>query len=199
MSRDHKGHKRVPWSVVPPLLCTVAALVLLVAAMRSYTGLGSLVATLATLAGAAVIAALARRTAIGSYRVAVEVHRHGPVDRDDVRYHEAGHWVVGRHLGGRGGHAVARPDGSGYVRMSFRRPLTPVEEAAYSMAGAIAEGSSVGAAADERITRAALKQLRSKDRGRARREAERLAKSVLSSRSGELKRVAESLRSGRHK
>lgn len=146
---------------------------------------------------------VARRSSTSSRTISVRTHTHvghsDAVERDDVRDHEAGHWVVGRALGGYGGRAVARPDGSGYVTMNFRQQPTPVERIAISRAGALAEGSEVGAGFDQKIQKQALRRVPARQRAQVAREGDRLARRLLSQNRGELRRVSKKLKKGVHR
>ena len=193
-----------PVATWPALACLAAAGYCAVRALIAYNGLGSLATAALVVVGAPVVLAvlgrLVRGVVHGGHRVVVETHRHGGDEPgEDVRTHEAGHWVTGRALGGHGGYAQANPDGSGVVVMYHRKEPTIVERVAISRAGAMAEGSNAGAQFDQAITKAALRRAPHGDRARLKREGEQLAARILSSNAGKVRKVAKSLRTGSHR
>lgn len=126
-------------------------------------------------------------------------HSHGGSRQTKAR-HEAGHVAAARGLGARV--TDARIDGAAGVKWTGSRGKTSEQIAAdvitFMAAGRIAAGTGRGCSADEAAIREQLSYLPRGDRARVRAAAERHARQIVSSRSGEVRRVAAKLeRDGR--
>lgn len=121
------------------------------------------------------------------------VHGRGSGLRRLIAKHEAGHAVAARALGGQVLSATVSPTGdAGLVQARFHEN-DPVKVIAFLKAGQYAVGTSSGAGADDAAIRAELRTVPREDRSRVRREAERTARRIVSSRSGEIRRDAARL------
>lgn len=130
-----------------------------------------------------------------SGRVSVVGHIHGGTRQRTAR-HEAGHWVAAKAVGGRPTSATIHNNGGGFVSWtgtqgSDRQQV--VAAVAFLDAGRRALGSSEGCSGDKNSIRATLRYLPSAERSAARREGEAWARRIVSSRSGEIRRVAARL------
>lgn len=143
----------------------------------------------------AVILLVLRLRSRGGRVSVVAGHIHGGTRHRTAR-HEAGHWVAAKAVGGRPTSATIHNNGGGFVswtgtRGSDRQQV--VAAVAFLDAGRRALGSSEGCSGDKDSIRATLRYLPSAERSAARREGEAWARRIVSSRSGEIRRVASRL------
>lgn len=103
--------------------------------------------------------------------------------------HEAGHVAVARGLGGKVHSATLRANGSGWTEATLSRE-DPQAAVAFLAAGRLASGTRAGCASDDAHIAKVLREVPRRDRAQVRRAGEREARSILSSRSGEVRRVA---------
>jgi hypothetical protein len=115
-------------------------------------------------------------------------HAHG--ERKQVAKHEAGHAVAAKAVGGYVKSAWMTDD-QGLVHA--RMPNDPVKRVAFYAAGRAAVSSGRGCSDDDAAIRGVLGEVPSKHRGQVKREGIRLARQIVSSRRGEIRRYAARL------
>jgi hypothetical protein len=118
----------------------------------------------------------------------VSGHAHGL--RNFIAKHEGGHAAAAKAVGGRVESAWMTDD-EGLVMA--RIPDDPVKVVAFLAAGRAAVNSGRGCSADDAAIRQELRRVPSKERGQVKREGLRLARRIVSSRSGEIRRFANQL------
>jgi hypothetical protein len=136
----------------------------------------------------------------GGRTSAVVGHSHGS-QRSTIATHEAAHVVAARAVGGTVTSARMNDHG-GRVQWTMRDPNSLVVEVtqnvAFLRAGEYAAGDDGGCGGDRVSVRQQLRRLPSGQRGVVRRAGEQRARQIVSSRSGEIARVADRLnRKGR--
>lgn len=172
-------------------LALAAALVMLLAANTPIFG-GH--AALAGLLSVLVLGALIWRVLPGSKSGTpagaryVSGHAHGL--RKFIAKHEGGHAAAAKAVGGRVTSAWMTDD-EGLV--TARIPDDPVKVIAFLRSGRESVGSGRGCSADDDAIRKELRRVPSKDRARVKREGLRLARRIVSSRSGEIRSYARKL------
>ena len=131
----------------------------------------------------------------GSRTSAVVGHSHGD-ERATIAVHEAGHVVAARAVGGTVTSARMN-DHSGRVKWTAPDPNSLVTEVtqnvAFLRAGEYAAGDDGGCGGDRSSVKQQLRRLPSGQRSVVRRAGEQRARQIVSSRSGEIARVAERL------
>ncbi|HEY9354636.1 MAG TPA: hypothetical protein VIP28_15345 [Nocardioides sp.] len=168
--------------------------------MKSVIAVGVLVGGLVLASkgyGAAMVAALviALLLAGGVRLAAVGGHAHGG-NRARVAQHEAGHVVAARAVGGRVRSARLHSNGGGLVTWDMSaRPLAEEVESnlAFLKAGELAAGTTEGCSGDQAAIRRQLRRLPAGERSAAQSRANAKARSIVSSRHGEIRRVADRL------
>lgn len=172
---------------------TIVLTVLVVALLVASNGGGGLL-----LCGAVGVALLLAGGGVKA-RQMVAGHAHGGT-RARIAVHEAGHVVAARAVGGRVLKA-RMSDHDGYVQwdMSGRDLEREVQSnLTFLKAGEVAAGTGAGCGSDRDAYRQELRRLPSEARGKVRSRADSEARRIVSSRSGEIRRVAEKLnRDGR--
>jgi hypothetical protein len=137
---------------------------------------------------------VARRTG-GSGTAGIAGHAHGD-DRPRIATHEAGHVVAARAQGGTVTSARMSNSG-GRVQWSMPDPgstaIEVTQNVAFLRAGEFAAGRDGGCGADRSSVRRELRRLPSGQRGVVLRAGEQRARQIVSSRSGEIARVAARL------
>lgn len=157
--------------------------------VNTYSGLGSLLIPL--LVGLVVVAA-----AVRVVRAGVTGHAHGS-DQALIARHEAGHAVAARELGRLDSARVWR--GGGEVEWTSPASMSDAEaveaNVAFLLAGKYAGRSRAGCSADRAAIRRQLRRV--PDPGAVRARADATARRIVSSRQGEIDRVAAALLDGR--
>ena len=120
---------------------------------------------------------------------AVVRHAHG--DRRTIAWHEAGHVVAARAVGGRGHSAVAS-DTEGLVQATVPDVRASVT---FLRAGRYAAGTRRGCWGDEQAERAELRDVPRADRGQLVRDADRDARRIVRQHRGQIRRDAAALES----
>lgn len=172
------------------LFCAAAVVLLLAAKTPVFGDRGPLAGlTAAVVMGALIWTSLpggsAPALAGGRY---VSGHAHGT--RQFIAKHEGGHAAAAKAVGGRVTSAWLT-DSEGLVNATI--PDEPVKVVAFLASGRAATGSGRGCSADDDAIRAELRRVPSKQRGQVKRDGIRLAKQIVSSRSGEINQVATRL------
>jgi hypothetical protein len=120
-------------------------------------------------------------------------HAHGG-NRALVAQHEAGHAVAARALGGRVRSAEVYRNGGGLVTWDMPANLSsPQNNVTFLLAGQYAAGTRAGCGGDQATIRSELRKVPRADRAAVQRAADRRARQIVSSRQGEIRRVAAKL------
>lgn len=176
--------------MVPVLALAFVFAVVVGTAHGTPTTLGGYAVLFAT---AAAVGLWVRRKVGGQHlagrSVRMRGHSHGPAGPRTAR-HEAGHMAAARGLGGRVVSARADEHG-GFVEA--RLPGDPRSRVAFWLAGQYAAGTSRGAEVDDSLISAELVRVPRGQRGRVRRDAERMARRVVGSSAGQIRRDARRL------
>jgi hypothetical protein len=115
-------------------------------------------------------------------------HMHGGRRRTRA-IHEAGHYVAAKAVGG-GGDGVELTRRGGQVNAHLPNAKA---EIVFQLAGGMAAGTGAGCSGDNAEARRALNEYPPGQRARVWREAQAEARRIVSSRRGEIRRVAERL------
>jgi|SRR5690606_28627761 len=115
-------------------------------------------------------------------------HSHG--ERQQIALHEAGHAIAAQKVGGYVKYAWMT-DNEGAV--GARLPNDPVKRIAFYRAGREAVKSSAGCEDDDAAIKQILRDVKSSDRSRVRRDGFKLAQKITSSHRGEIRRYAKKL------
>lgn len=114
-------------------------------------------------------------------------HGHGT---NLIRTHEGGHYVAAKEMGGSVTSATVTSNG-GLVRA--RIPNKPENAIAFWLAGQYAAGTSEGASEDNRLIRKELNRLPKDQRKAVEEKGKRMARSIVNSNGGAIKKVARRL------
>jgi hypothetical protein len=173
-----------------PLACVGLACAMGVPAVASFNGFGHLGPAVGVGVAVLVVALCAGGVVRG--RSGVAGHAHGG-DRRRVAIHEAGHVVAARKLGGRV-LSASLSGGGGLVTWDMPVKVYSAQtNVAFLLAGKYAAGTSKGCGGDRAAIRRELRSVPASERSRVQSRAASQARSIVSSHSGEIRRVAARL------